>query len=141
MNNIQYIAHHGIKGQKWGVRRYQKKDGTYTEKGKKRLSNKRSDTDTSKSKKKVGTKTKQAVINTAKKGKLFFDRKFSKKALNDISTASKIASGSLLVASLVTTVALGPTAIPISTVASAIGGVGTVTGTASAMIAVDDKKK
>lgn len=31
-----YIAHHGIKGQKWGVRRYQNPDGTLTELGKKR---------------------------------------------------------------------------------------------------------
>jgi len=31
-----YIAHHGIKGQKWGVRRFQNKDGTLTAAGKKR---------------------------------------------------------------------------------------------------------
>ena len=31
-----YLAHHGIKGQKWGVRRYQNEDGTYTEAGLKR---------------------------------------------------------------------------------------------------------
>ena len=31
-----YLAHHGIKGQKWGVRRFQNPDGTRTEEGKKR---------------------------------------------------------------------------------------------------------
>lgn len=33
-----YLAHHGIKGQKWGVRRYQNSDGTLTEEGRKRYS-------------------------------------------------------------------------------------------------------
>lgn len=41
-----YLEHHGIKGQKWGVRRYQNKDGSLTKEGyarfaKKRLNNKR----------------------------------------------------------------------------------------------------
>lgn len=31
-----YLAHHGIKGQKWGVRRFQNPDGSLTEAGKKR---------------------------------------------------------------------------------------------------------
>lgn len=31
-----YIAHHGIKGMRWGVRRFQNKDGTRTPAGKKR---------------------------------------------------------------------------------------------------------
>ena len=30
------LSHHGIKGQRWGVRRFQNKDGTLTAKGKKR---------------------------------------------------------------------------------------------------------
>lgn len=32
----QELYHHGVKGMKWGIRRYQNKDGTLTSKGKKR---------------------------------------------------------------------------------------------------------
>jgi len=36
MNRGYYISHSGIKGQKWGVRRFQNEDGTLTEEGKQR---------------------------------------------------------------------------------------------------------
>lgn len=35
MNEV-YLAHHGVKGQKWGVRRYQNKDGSMTREGQRR---------------------------------------------------------------------------------------------------------
>ena len=38
LNEDEELQHWGIKGQKWGVRRYQNKDGSLTPEGKKRLS-------------------------------------------------------------------------------------------------------
>ena len=34
------LTHHGVKGQKWGVRRYQNSDGTLTNEGKRRYDDK-----------------------------------------------------------------------------------------------------
>lgn len=36
MRNQNELYHHGIKGMRWGVRRFQNKDGTLTNAGKKR---------------------------------------------------------------------------------------------------------
>ena len=38
------LQHHGIKGQKWGVRRFQNKDGSLTPEGKKKYANSMADT-------------------------------------------------------------------------------------------------
>lgn len=46
-SNDNFLAHHGIKGQKWGIRRFQNPDGTRTALGKKR---ERSDRDSQKTK-------------------------------------------------------------------------------------------
>lgn len=34
--NVTYLAHHGILGQKWGIRRYQNENGSLTKEGKQR---------------------------------------------------------------------------------------------------------
>ena len=39
------LKHHGIKGQKWGVRRFQNEDGTRTAAGKKRYSDQKDEQD------------------------------------------------------------------------------------------------
>lgn len=36
MDNTEYLVHHGIKGQKWGVRRFQNENGTLTDAGRRR---------------------------------------------------------------------------------------------------------
>lgn len=41
--NETYLIHHGIKGQKWGIRRFQNEDGTRTEAGLKRYGNRNSE--------------------------------------------------------------------------------------------------
>lgn len=40
-NDYNSIYHFGIKGQRWGIRRYQNEDGTLTEEGKRRYFNKK----------------------------------------------------------------------------------------------------
>ncbi len=70
------LAHHGILGMKWGVRRFQNKDGTLTAKGKKRY-----ETDEDGNYKKVGTSSgsKEASNDDGEKKKGLTDKQ--KKAL------------------------------------------------------------
>lgn len=56
-----YLAHHGIKGQKWGIRRFQNKDGSYTLAGKNRRSNQHSEQADSKKSHGLTDKQKKAI--------------------------------------------------------------------------------
>lgn len=57
------LYHHGIKGQKWGVRRFQNPDGTWTNAGKERYGD--SDGDTKEAPKASGDTKKKVAIGVA----------------------------------------------------------------------------
>ena len=61
-----YLAHHGILGQKWGIRRFQNKDGSYTSAGKKRknLDKSKKENDTEDKKKGLSRNQKIAIAAT-----------------------------------------------------------------------------
>ena len=78
------LAHYGVKGMKWGVRRYQNYDGSYTKKGLERYNKAESDYESAKAKQKQiksdhkkGTATKQDVKKANQ------DVKSAKKKMSD----------------------------------------------------------
>lgn len=61
------LYHHGVKGMRWGVRRYQNDDGSLTERGKKRYLKEDAE------RRELERKTKVSEFNRASKGKLAED--------------------------------------------------------------------
>lgn len=78
MESSQELQHWGIKGQKWGVRRYQNEDGTLTEAGKKRYYYQNPDGS-------LTEEGKKNYMKAARKGKLDY-KKLSDNDLNMINS-------------------------------------------------------
>ena len=60
------LEHHGVKGQKWGVRRYQNYDGSYTRKGLERYNRNKTNYDSAVNKRKKAKSAYKSGIGTKK---------------------------------------------------------------------------
>lgn len=92
-NHNDYLAHHGILGMKWGVRRYQNKDGTLTSAGKKRKQeySNLSDNDLSSAVKRKNLENQYKKLTTPKNNKLEGSKKLvdsSRTLVNDLKNAN-----------------------------------------------------
>lgn len=72
------IEHHGIKGQKWGVRRYQNSDGTLTERGKKRYAKVSSSARLQKAETKKAVKVAKSEASESSRMALAYDKAYRK---------------------------------------------------------------
>lgn len=72
---MQELYHHGILGQKWGVRRYQNKDGTLTAVGKKRYRDRFGEFNVKVAEKRVNSLQKDIDSFDAYRGKGISDKK------------------------------------------------------------------
>lgn len=98
------IYHHGIKGQKWGVRRYQEENGTLTSSGRKRYADaiekfekkedRKSSTSSSKknSSKKSNQPKKKVSSANSKKAKSNL-KKVKKRKVSDITDEKRVKTG------------------------------------------------
>lgn len=102
----EMLEHHGIKGQKWGVRRFQNKDGTRTAAGKKREQSRSEDTahdDYNKAHSGKSVKTMSDAELRTRLNRLQMEKQYSQLTSADTSKGKDFVSKSLKVATGVAT--------------------------------------
>lgn len=112
MKNISVVyddtlEHHGIKGQKWGVRRYQNEDGTRTAAGKKReqsRSNESAHDDYNKAHSGKSVKDMSDAELRNHLNRLQMEKQYSQLTSSDTSKGKKFVSDAMKVATTVATV-------------------------------------
>ena len=112
MENISVVhddtlEHHGIKGQKWGVRRYQNEDGTRTASGKKReqsRSNESAHDDYNKAHSGKSVKDMSDAELRNHLNRLQMEKQYSQLTNSDTSKGKKFVSDAMKVATTVATV-------------------------------------
>ena len=77
-----YLEHHGIPGMRWGVRRYQNKDGSLTSSGRKHYSSEAKAERKAKKAEAKAAKRREKILNNPKLLKKHFDE-YSDKEIND----------------------------------------------------------
>lgn len=82
-DNDEYIEHHGVKGMKWGVRRYQNYDGSYTRKGLERYKKAESNYEKAKEAQKKGVGSRSEVRVAKKKMSNAYDKLKSDKMADE----------------------------------------------------------
>ena len=89
--NYDYIYHHGVKGMKWGVRRFQNEDGSLKTTGKKRYADEAPKTKSNpKSKPKANNGTRSKASSGSRKTAKKSNEKIARKTASVVAKAGKL---------------------------------------------------